>query len=94
MPTESQSIRSALTSPVKAAFLEHPNSLGESYFQHQRAALGFSGYLAVTAMAALVHAILPCLCETTARTRIAALNDKLQNRNPQASNKAGETGSY
>jgi len=81
MSTESQTTRT-LTTPVKAIFLDHPSSIGESYFQHQRVALGFAGSLAVTAMAALIHAIVPCLCETTAKTRIAALNDRLQKRTP------------
>ena len=80
MAIQSRSARSSANSPLRAAFLDHPESIGETYFQHQRVALGFAGYLAVTAGAALVHALVPCLCETTARRRIAALNDRLQGR--------------
>jgi len=89
MSFESQYLRSTLASPVKAAFLNPPNSIGEGYFQHQRVALGFAGSLALTALAALVHAVLPCLCETTAKTRISALNDQLQKRIPETSSQPG-----
>ena len=72
--------RSAL---LKTAFLDHPEAVGETYFQHMRVAMGFAVYLAVTAGAALVHALVPCLCETTARRRIKALNSRLQGRVPE-----------
>lgn len=67
---------------LRSAFLAHPHSIGETYFQHLFAALGFAGSLAITALAATLHAIVPCLCETTARRRIQALHQKLQHRAP------------
>jgi len=65
---------------LRNVFLTHPESVGESYLEHQRAALTFAFILAVTALAALIHAIVPALCETTARRRIAALHERLQAR--------------
>lgn len=47
-------------------FTEHPASVGEDYFGHMAFALRFSGLLALAAGAALVHAVLPFLCQTTA----------------------------
>lgn len=61
-------------------FSAHPASVGESYFEHQRKALGFAGFLAWTALAAVVHAVVPALCESTARKRIAILHHRLQTR--------------
>ena len=53
-------------------------------------ALGFAGALFITALAAVVHALIPCLCETTARRRIYALNTRLQARDPDAAIERGE----
>lgn len=61
-------------------FRSHPDSIGEGYFEHMRAALGYSATLTVAAAAALLHALVPCLCQTTARTKIESLHDKLQRR--------------
>lgn len=61
-------------------FAQHPKEAGESYFRHWLAAMGFAGYLVVTALAAIVHALIPGLCVTTASRRIATLNDTLQKR--------------
>ncbi len=62
------------------AFRDHPASVGESYGEHMRFALGFSGALFGAALAALVHAFLPCFFEKTASRRIRQLNDRLGNR--------------
>lgn len=59
---------------IRAAFTEHPASVEESYTEHMRVALGFAGSLAVAAGAALVHAVVPSLCEKTASNRIRAMH--------------------
>ena len=64
-------------------FLDHPASVDESYFQHMRFAFGFAGTLALAATAALIHAIIPGLCKTTASRIIYRLNDRLSNRHAQ-----------
>jgi len=70
----------------RRVFCTHPAAVGESYFEHQRAALGFAASLSLTAAAAVVHAIIPALCQSTARDRIALLHERLQSRskNPSA----------
>lgn len=61
-------------------FLDHPASVDESYVQHMRFAFGFAGTLALAAGAALVHAIIPALCKTTASTIVTRLHARLSNR--------------
>ena len=56
------------------AFTEHPESVGETYGEHMRVALGFAGSLAVAAGAALVHAVVPSMCTKTASKRIDAMH--------------------
>ena len=69
-----------ISAPLQSTFIEHPKSVGETYFQHQRVAAGFAGTLIVAAAAAVVHSVIPCLCEKTASSKIAKLNDSLQSR--------------
>lgn len=53
---------------IKTAFLAHPESVNESYFEHMGAALRYAGTFAFCAFCALVHAFLPFLFEKTAST--------------------------
>lgn len=58
-------------------FTEHPESVGETYGEHFKVASGFAGSLAIAAMAAAVHAVVPSLCEKTASKRIMAMHSKI-----------------
>jgi len=58
-------------------FLSHPESVGESYFEHQRAALSFAGPLLLAGFACILHAMIPGLCERTASQRIVMLHDRM-----------------
>ena len=58
-------------------FLAHPRSLGEGYFEHQQAALGFAGDLIVAGFACAVHAIVPALFERTASQAICRLHTRM-----------------
>ena len=58
-------------------FIAHPQSVGESYFEHQRMAFSFAGPLLLAGFACLLHAIIPGLCERTASNRIAMLHDRM-----------------
>ncbi len=51
---------------LKHFFCEHPNSVGETYYQHLRASLRFSSLLFLAAMASLIHALLPSVFVRTA----------------------------
>lgn len=65
---------------INSLFLDHPRSVGESYFQHTGFALWFAGQLALAALAALCHAILPFTCEKTASTIVKRLYERTHNR--------------
>jgi hypothetical protein len=66
-----------------AAFRDHPASVGESYFGHMGFALRFSGKLVTAAGAALLHAFIPPLCETTASRIVGELYEMCHHRNTQ-----------
>lgn len=53
---------------ARDAFMAHPRSVNESYFEHMGAALRYSGTFAFCAFAAFVHAFLPFMFEKTAST--------------------------
>ena len=58
-------------------FLEHPRSIGESYLEHQRHALGFGFSLFLAALACFIHAIVPGLCVRTGSRAITRLHDRM-----------------
>ncbi len=58
-------------------FTDHPRSVDETYGEHLRVALGFSGQLAIASMKAAVHAFLPWLCCTSASRKVAQLNREM-----------------
>ena len=62
---------------ILKAFIEHPASTGETYGQHCRRALRVSTTLAVTSMAAFVHALVPAFFTTRASDTIFELHDDL-----------------
>lgn len=67
---------------LRRLFTEHPESVGESYFEHMGVALSFAGPLLMAGLAALVHAFLPFLCTTTASTTVKRLHARMMNRVP------------
>lgn len=61
-------------------FVDHPASVDETYLEHARFAFGFSIRLFLASLAALVHAVIPPLFETTAGRMVGAMNARLQSR--------------
>ena len=61
-------------------FLDHPRSVDESYFEHLLFAGGFALRLLGAGLAALVHAMIPCLFEKTTSQMITQMHDKIHNR--------------
>ena len=61
-------------------FLSHPQTVDESYGEHFLFALGFATRLLGAGLAALVHAIIPCLFETTASRMICEMHDHIARR--------------
>ncbi len=68
---------------LQKLFLAHPKAIGESYFEHQRMALTVCFALLGAALAALVHALIPALCERTASRTILALHQRIAARTVQ-----------
>lgn len=74
--TQNQQRKSVFT----ALFLDHPATVDETYFQHMRFAFSFAFWLGVAAGAALVHAFIPALCESTASRILKRLNMRIESR--------------
>lgn len=70
-------------------FLAHPRMVGESYLEHSTFALRIAARLLMAGMAALLHAIVPCLCETTASRIILAMNAEIVARRAKANQAQG-----
>lgn len=61
-------------------FKEHPASVGETYLEHMAFAAAFAATLLGAALAALIHAFVPALFETTASRMIRDLYHRIENR--------------
>ncbi len=61
-------------------FTDHPASVHETYFGHMAFAAWFASRLFMAAGAALVHAILPFLFETTASRIVRELYERTSRR--------------
>ena len=62
---------------IDKLFLDHPKSVGESYFEHLLMACSFSGRMLVGAAACFIHALIPGLCVKTGSNTIRDLNDRM-----------------
>jgi Family of unknown function (DUF6356) len=62
---------------VTRHFTDHPASVGESYGEHFRVAVGFARDLFGAAAACMVHAVVPALCTRTASSTIDELHDRI-----------------
>ena len=69
-----------MTTRIARLFVEHPASVDETYFGHMAFAGWFASRLFAAGFAALVHAFLPFLFETTASTIIRELYERTHNR--------------
>ena len=65
---------------MRNIFKDHPNSVGETYFQHFVKSCSFGIKLILIAFRAFVHAIFPWCFEQSTSDRIKKLNDILQDR--------------
>lgn len=62
---------------LRRLFLDHPESVDETYGEHALMALGFSLRLMGASLACLVHALVPGLCRTTGSRAIADLHARM-----------------
>ena len=72
-----------MQSTLHRLFLSHPATVDETYGEHFTVALGFALRLIGAGLAALVHAIIPCLFETTASRMIREMHGRIVNRGHQ-----------
>ncbi len=72
-----------MQSTLYRLFLSHPEKVDETYGEHFSFALGFALRLIGAGLAALVHAIIPCLFETTASRMIREMHERIVNRSHQ-----------
>ena len=61
-------------------FMDHPRSVDGNCFEQLLFAGGFALRLLGAGLAALVHAMIPCLFEKTASQMITQMHDKIHNR--------------
>lgn len=61
-------------------FTEHPASVDETYFGHMAFAAWFASRLFMAGGAALIHAVLPFMFETTASRIVRELYERTSNR--------------
>lgn len=58
-------------------FVAHPETIGETYFQHLRHASSFSFSMISGGVACLLHGLFPFLFERTGSDKIRALHDRM-----------------
>lgn len=59
------------------AFTRHPETVGETYFEHLGSAWGFASTMAVGAMACLLHGLFPFAFQTSGSRRIRELHERM-----------------
>lgn len=65
---------------IDRLFFAHPRTVEESYLEHMRFAMWFSTRLLAAGLAALVHAFIPCLFESTASRLIKEMHARIVSR--------------
>jgi uncharacterized integral membrane protein (TIGR00698 family) len=59
------------------AFTQHPQAVGESYFEHLTSAWGFASTMAVGALACLLHGLFPFAFQSAGSRRIRELHERM-----------------
>ena len=77
-----ESAKGNATMNLTKLFTDHPASVDETYFGHMAFAAWFAARLFMAAGAALVHAVLPFMFETTASRIVRELYERTSNRKP------------
>ncbi len=67
---------------IDRIFLAHPRSVGESYGQHFRTAMGFGVQMVAGGVACIAHAFVPALCERTGSNTVKRLYGRMKARQP------------
>lgn len=75
---------------IRRLFLDHPESVGESYGAHMRAAGGFGLALIGAGLACIVHGLLPFLFTRTGSDAVRRMHARLEGRCALAATRAGQ----
>lgn len=62
---------------LRQVFIEHPESVGETYGSHLWHAMSFGGRLVAAGVACIVHALLPFLFTSTGSRTVSDLHDRM-----------------
>jgi hypothetical protein len=62
---------------LRELFIEHPESVGESYGEHFLVALSFGATMMAAGLACVIHALVPGLFVRTGSETIARLHDRM-----------------
>jgi hypothetical protein len=62
---------------IDGLFLNHPQSVNETYFQHMRQALYFAFHMCVGFFVCLCHAFIPGAFEKTGSQLVTKLHDRM-----------------
>ena len=62
---------------VRNIFTDHPNSVGESYFEHMGMAFSFSGRMLLAGLACFMHGLFPFLFVKTGSQTITELHGRM-----------------
>ena len=62
---------------LKRLFLDHPTSLGETYFEHQKYALSFAISMLGGATACFLHGLVPAAFKTTGSRTVMRLHERM-----------------
>ena len=62
---------------IKRAFTEHPESVGETYFEHLAHASGFGVRMVLGGFACILHGLLPFLFVKTGSKQIEPLHGRM-----------------
>ena len=69
-----------MTRTWQRIFVDHPQSVDETYLEHLRFAGRFATRLLMAGGAALIHAVIPCLFKNTASGMIREMHARVTRR--------------
>jgi hypothetical protein len=62
---------------LRHLFTEHPEAVGETYFEHQRCAFAFGATMLAAGAACLLHGLVPALFRTTGSSTVKRLHERM-----------------
>lgn len=66
-----------ISTRFRKAFIDHPASVEETYFEHFRVSMHYARELLTAGAKAMLHAVVPGMCCTSASDKIKQLNSEV-----------------